>query len=267
MLDDNIVELLASELDHAEQTREQVTQFSTRHPEMTVDDGYRIQQAWVRLKQARGQKIMGHKIGLTSRAMQMASQVDEPDFGALLDPMFLPEGQAVPIDHFIVPRVEVELAFVLGDSLEGEQTTIFDVLNATDYVTPAIEIIDARIEAIDRATGVTRKVVDTISDNAANAGIMTGGRPVTPDSIDLRWAGALLYRNGVIEETGLAAGVLNHPATGVAWLVRRLAAHGHRLEAGEVVLSGSFTRPVTAKATDTFHADFGPLGNVTFQFV
>ena len=141
------------------------------------------------------------------------------------------------------------------------------MLAATDYVTPAIEIIDARIEQFDRHTKVMRKVFDTISDNAANAGIITGGRPVKPDAVDLRWSGALLYKNGVIEETGLAAAVLNHPATGVAWLANKLAPHGISLEPGQVILAGSFTRPVAAVAGDTFHADYGPLGNISFRFV
>ena len=154
----------------------------------------------------------------------------------------------------------------LKKKLEGRQVTAEDVLDATDYVTPAIEIIDARIEQFDRHTKAMRKVYDTISDNAASAGIITGGRPVKPDSVDLRWVGALLYRNGVIEESGLAAAVLNHPAAGVAWLANKLAPWDECLEQGEVVLAGSFTRPVNAAAGDTFHADYGPLGSIAFRF-
>ena len=139
-------------------------------------------------------------------------------------------------------------------------------MRATDYVTPALEIIDARIEQFDRETREPRKVYDTISDFAANAGIVLGGRPVRPMDVDLRWVGALLHKNGVIEETGLAAGVLNHPANGVAWLANKIAPHGERLEAGEVVLAGSFTRPVNIIRGDTFHADYGPFGSVSCQF-
>jgi 2-oxo-hept-3-ene-1,7-dioate hydratase len=134
-------------------------------------------------------------------------------------------------------------------------------------VTPAVEIIDSRIEQFDRDTRVMRKVQDTISDFAANAGIVLGGRPVRPLDVDLRWVGALLHKNGVIEETGLAAGVLNHPATGVAWLANKIAPYDERLEAGDVVLAGSFTRPTAAKAGDNFHVDYGPLGSVAFRFV
>ncbi|MES2941709.1 MAG: 2-oxo-hepta-3-ene-1,7-dioic acid hydratase [Pseudomonadota bacterium] len=270
MFDKQLIQQLAAELHQSEKTRVQVEHFSKRYPGMTVQDGYAISRAWVAIKLAEGRVVKGHKIGLTSRAMQIASQITEPDFGTLLDDMFFAEGSDIPMQRFIAPRVEVELAFVLNKRLQGDpknpNVTLFDVLRATEYVVPAIEIIDARIEQFDRHTKVMRKVFDTISDNAANAGIITGGRPVRPDAIDLRWCGALLYKNGVIEETGLAAAVLNHPATGVAWLANKLAPFGEYLEAGEVVLGGSFTRPVAAAAGDTFHADFGPLGNIAFRF-
>ena len=197
------------------------------------------------------------QIGLTSRAMQLSSQITEPDYAPLMDDMFFESGADIPLDRFIAPRVEVELAFILGKPLRGPGATLFDVLSATDYVTPAIEIIDARIEQFDRETKVMRKVVDTISDFAANAGIVLGGRPVKPTEVDLRWVGALLHKNGVIEETGLSAGVLNHPATGVAWLANKIAPYDEQLNAGDVVLAGSFTRPTTAVAGDNFHVEFG----------
>jgi len=133
-------------------------------------------------------------------------------------------------------------------------------------VTPAVEIIDARIEQFDRETRAMRKVTDTISDFAANAGIVLGGRPVKPTEVDLRWVGALLHKNGVIEETGLAAGVLNHPATGVAWLANKIAPYDEQLNPGDIVLSGSFTRPATATRGDNFHVDYGPLGSIAFRF-
>ena len=236
MFSEQRIAQLAAELQQAEQTRTPVEHFSKRFPEMTVADGYAVSRAWVRLKLDAGRVARGHKIGLTSRAMQLASQITEPDYGTLLDDMFFQEGGDIPMARFIAPRVEVELAFVLGKRLQGPDVSIFDVLAATEYVVPAIEIIDARIEQFDRHTRVMRTVFDTIADNAANAGIVTGGRPVRPDAVDLRWVGALLYKNGVIEESGLAAAVLNHPATGVAWLANKLAPWGEFLEAGEVVL-------------------------------
>ncbi|HXD40559.1 MAG TPA: 2-oxo-hepta-3-ene-1,7-dioic acid hydratase [Ramlibacter sp.] len=267
MFAEDLIARLAAELHESEKSRVQLEQFSKRFPGMTIEDGYAISRAWTRLKIAEGRTARGHKIGLTSRAMQQASQIDEPDYGTLLDDMFIAEGSDIPAARFIAPRVEVELAFVLGRHLRGPNVTTFDVLAATDYVVPAIEIIDARIEQFDRHTQAMRKVYDTISDNAACAGIVTGGRPVKPDAVDLRWVSALLYKNGVIEESGVAAAVMNHPANGVAWLANKLAPWDEYLEKGEVVLGGSFTRPVIAAAGDAFHADYGPLGSIAFRFV
>jgi 2-oxo-hept-3-ene-1,7-dioate hydratase len=233
---------------------------------MTIDDGYAIQRAWVALEKADGRTVRGRKIGLTSRAMQQASQITEPDYAPLMDDMFFDAGGDIPVERFIAPRVEVELAFILERPVRGPAVTLFDVLRATEYVTPAVEIIDARIEQFDRETRAPRKVFDTISDFAANAGIVLGGRPVRPDAVDLRWVGAMLFKNGVMEETGLAAGVLNHPATGVAWLANKIAPHDEQLEAGDVVLAGSFTRPTPAQRGDTIHVDYGALGSVAFRF-
>ena len=266
-LDPTTIAALARQLYDARRSRTQLRHFSRQYPAMTIADGYAIQRAWVALEMADGRTIKGRKIGLTSRAMQLSSQIDEPDFAPLMDDMFFAAGGDIPISRFIAPRIEVELAFVIGRPLKGPGVTVFDVLAATEYISPAIEIIDARIEQFDRDTKAPRKVFDTIADFAANAGIVLGGRPVRPHDVDLRWVGAMLFKNGVIEETGLAAAVLNHPANGVAWLANKLAAHGEHLEAGEVVLGGSFTRPATAVAGDNFHADYGPLGVVAFRMV
>ncbi len=266
MLDPDTIVALARQLYEARKTRTALRHFSRQYPQMDIGDGYAIQREWVRLEIADGRSIKGRKIGLTSRAMQLSSQIDEPDYAPLMDDMFFEQGGDIPIARFIAPRVEVELAFVLGRPLQGPGVTLFDVLAATEYVTPALEIIDARIEQFDRETRAPRKVFDTISDFAANAGIVLGGRPVRPDAVDLRWVGAMLFKNGVVEETGLAAGVLNHPATGVAWLANKIAPHDERLNAGDVVLAGSFTRPTSAVAGDTLHADYGPLGSVSLRF-
>jgi len=271
MFDDSLIQQLAAELNQSEKSGVQIEHFSKRFPGMTIEDGYRINRAWMALKLAEGHQVMGHKIGLTSRAMQQASQIDEPDYGTLLEHMryTCTPGQVldIPIKNFIAPRVEVELAFVLKHALRGPDVTVAQVLAATDYVTPAIEIIDSRIEQFDRHTKVMRKVFDTISDNAANAGIVLGGAHVDPHTTNLPWCGAVLRQNGVVEETGLAAGVQGDPAIGVAWLANKLAPWGEHLHAGEVVLAGSFTRPVGAKVGDVFEADYGPLGCLQFRFV
>jgi len=265
------IQALARELDQSEKSRVQIEHFSKRFSGMTIEDGYRINRAWVALQRAAGRQIIGHKIGLTSRAMQQSSQIDEPDFGTLFDFMRYDctPGQVldIPVNRFIAPRVEVELAFVLKSELRGPNVTLEQVLEATDYVTPAIEIIDARIEQFDRHTKAMRKVFDTISDNAANAGIVLGAKRVDPHTTDLPWCGAILRLNKVVEETGLAAGVQGHPAIGIAWLANKLAPWGEHLQAGEIVLAGSFTKPVPAKAGDVFEADYGPLGQLKFRFV
>lgn len=267
MLAADIHAALADELREAERTRVQVQHFSKRYPEMTIEDSYEIQRRWIESERAAGRAVIGHKIGLTSRAMQIASSITEPDYGSLLDSMLIQDGAEVEASRFIVPRLEMEFAFILGQPLQGPGTTVFDVLRATDYIVPALELIDARIELFDRETKVPRKVLDTIADNAANAGIALGGRPMKPDAVDWRWAGALLFKNGVIEESGLGAAVLGHPANGVAWLANKLAPYGETLQAGEIVLGGSFTRPVACAAGDTFHADYGPLGSISVRFV
>ena len=266
-LSDSLVADLARRLFEARRNRTSLRQFSQEHPQMTIEDGYAIQRAWVQLELADGHTIKGRKIGLTSRAMQQASQITEPDYAPLMDDMFFETGADIPVDRFIAPRVEVELAFVLDAPLRGPGVTLLDALQATAYVTPALEIIDARIERFDRDTKAPRKVFDTIADFAANAGIVLGGRPVRPDALDLRWVGALLHKNAVIEETGLAAAVLNHPATGVAWLANKIAPHDEQLNAGDVVLSGSFTRPTSVQRADVLHADFGRLGSISVRFV
>ena len=258
---------LARELDASERNRVPIEQFSRRYPGMTLDDSYAIQRAWMTLKREAGHRAIGRKIGLTSRAMQIASQITEPDHGLLLDHMLIRDGSEVEAARFLVPRFEVEFAFVLARPLAGPDVSLIDVLNATDRVVPALELIDARIEQFCRNTKAPRKVFDTIADNAANAGIVLGGRPMKVDAVDWRWAGALLYKNGVIEESGLGAAVLNHPGNGVAWLANKIAPYGERLEAGETVLGGSFTRPVACAAGDTFHADYGPLGSISVRFV
>ncbi len=266
MLNEATIRDIATRLHEAERNRQQIRQVSLDHPDITIEDAYAIQRTWVEMKVAEGREIRGHKIGLTSRAMQQSSNIDEPDYGTLLNDMFFQDGGVIPKDRFIVPRVEVELAFVLGKPLRGPDVTLFDVYDAVDYVVPALEIIDARSQSVDPDTGRTRKVFDTIADNAANAGVVMGGRPARIDEFDWRWISAIMSRNAVVEETGVAAGVLNHPVNGVVWLANKLAPHGVSLEDGQVILGGSFTRPVAARSGDTFHVDYGPMGVVSCHF-
>ncbi|QFY63218.1 2-oxo-hepta-3-ene-1,7-dioic acid hydratase (plasmid) [Rhizobium grahamii] len=260
------IEAAAESLDQAERSRTQMGLLSLKHPDMTMDDAYAVQGAWVTKKIAAGRKVIGWKIGLTSKAMQYALNINIPDSGVLLDDMVFEDGATVPKDRFIQPRVEAEIAFVMKRSLRGPGVTAFDVLNATDYVTPALEILDTRIFRTDPETKRARNICDTISDNAANAGIVWGGRAVKPDQIDMRWMGAIVSRNAEVEETGLGAGVLNQPARGVAWLANRLAQYGDGIEVGQIILAGSFIRPIEARHGDTIVGDFGPYGTVSLFF-
>jgi 2-oxo-hept-3-ene-1,7-dioate hydratase len=249
----------AESLLRAEKERKPVRQLSSTWPHITIEDAYAIQRLVNEAKLRAGSKVIGNKIGLTSKAMQQSSQIDEPDYGVLHDYMMIEDGASVPIERFIVPRIELELVFVLGSVLHGPGVGLVDVLRATEYVVPAIEIIDARVQN-------PRKIFDTVADNGAAAGIVLGGRAVKPMDIDLRWVGGLLYRNADIEETGVSAGVLGHPAMGIAWLANKVGRFGESLEPGKVMLSGSFVRPVWARKGDTVRADFGPLGSLSVHF-
>ncbi len=267
-LDQDILAKAAERLEEAERTRVACRQFSLDYPDMTIMDAYAIQHAWMQLKLRNGRTVKGHKIGLTSKAMQRAVNITEPDYGTLLDDMFYRDGAVIPSGRFLQLRIEAELAFVLAKPLSGPDCTLFEVLDATAYITPALEILDARIQRIDPETKRTRNVFDTISDNAANAALVLGGRPFKPTVIDadIRRIGAIVTRNGEVEETGLAAGVLNHPGYGVAWLANRLHQYGMQISPGQVVLSGSFVRPVEGRYGDKIVADFGPFGMIRIAF-
>ena len=260
MLSDADRKKCADILENAQKEHKQATPFSQTFPAITIDDSYAISAEVARRKIAAGAKLIGHKVGLTSKAMQRSSMIDEPDYGYILDDQMIGDGAKVLHANCCKPRVEVELAFVMGKRLEGPGVGLADVLRATEYVIPAIEIVDARLAD-------PRKIVDTVADNGAAAGIALGGRPVGPLDVDLRWVGGIMYKNSEIEETGLAAGVLGHPALGVAWLANKICQLGHALEPGHIVLAGSFTRVVFAQKGDTIHADYGPLGGIAIQFI
>jgi 2-oxo-hept-3-ene-1,7-dioate hydratase len=261
MLPDETLTALADELAEADRTRTLIPRITARHPGATIEDSYAIQGRWRDRELEKGRRLVGRKIGLTSKAMQSATGITEPDYGVMFDDTVFDTGEVLEFDRFTTVRIEVELAFVLKDPLEGPHCTLFDVLRATEYVTPALEVLNAHIELEGRT------IVDTIADNAAYGATVLGGRPVRPHDVDLCWASALLHRNETIEETGVAAGVLGHPGRGVAWLADKLAQHGERLEAGEIILSGSFTRPVWIERGDTVLADYGELGSISCRFV
>jgi 2-oxo-hept-3-ene-1,7-dioate hydratase len=254
------------DLYQAEVSRQQIGLLSRTYPGIDMDDAYAIQAELVKHKVAAGRRVTGWKIGLTSRAMQDALKIDMPDSGVLFDDMYFESGSTVRKGRFIQPRVEAEIAFVMKHDLTGDNLTEADILEATDYIQPVLEILDTRILRQDPETGAIRKVYDTIADNAANAGYVLGTERVKSDEIDMRWIGAIASRNGIVEETGLGAGVLNNPLTSMLWLAQRLASYGSKIEAGQVVLSGSFIRPIEAPSGSQIEADYGSFGHLSCNF-
>lgn len=248
----------------AEASGEQIGLLSLAYPEMTLDDAYAIQAAQLEKKKDR-HAVIGWKIGLTSKVMQEALGIDTPDSGVLYDYMRFDTGAIIPVGRFIQPRIEAEIAFFMKAPLAGEVTRE-QVLAATDYVAPALEILDTRIVRRDARTGQSRIIVDTISDNAANAGIVLGEEQHAPASVDLRWVGAIVRKDSDVVATGLGAGVLDDPVTGLVWLARRMATYGQRIEAGQVVLSGSFIGPIECPPGSRIDADFGRFGHVSVEF-
>ncbi len=267
MLTENEIQKAAADLYQAEQDRVQIDPVTLTHPQMDMEDAYAIQSSWVDQKIQNGRKVVGYKIGLTSRAMQRVMKIETPDYGVLLDDMVFANRSEIVAADFTDPQIEVELAFVLKDRLFGENVTREQVIAATDYVVPAFELIAARSFRIHPVTGYTRTVCDTISDNAANAGIIMGDNKVSATDVDLRWCGAIVKQNDVVEQTGLAAAVLDHPANGICWIAKRFAKHDIALEPGQILLSGSFTAPVKVKAGDKITAEYGPLGDISVNFI
>ena len=252
-------ELIAQEgqaLLRAEQSKAVLRPFTEKYPGISQDEAYRIQLAFIELKKSAGAKVVGKKIGLTSKAMQKMLNVDQPDYGHILDGMVLQDGAQFRVAELIQPKIEPEIAFIMDRDLKGPGVTPMQVMAATRFVVPALEIIDSRIE------GWKIKLCDTIADNAADAGVILGGEKVKPADVDMRWIGAIFSCNGVVEETGLAAGVLGHPANGIAWVARRIAPYGLAIEPGQIILAGSFTRASATRPGDQFVADYGPLGTV-----
>ncbi len=260
MLSDAVRRELAAELAAAERDRVPIDPLVTRYPEIDVVDSYEIQLVNIRARLAAGAKVVGHKVGLSSEAMQKMMGVDEPDYGHLLGEMEVFENTPVDTSKYLFPRVEVEVGFVLGADLPGEDCTEADVLAATVAYAPSIELIDTRIKDWKIA------LCDTIADNASSAGWVLGPERVAPNALDIKKIDARLTRNGESIAEGRSDAVLGDPTIAVAWLARKVASFGVRLKAGDIVLPGSCTRAIDARPGDDFHAEFDGLGSVRLRF-
>ena len=260
MLTVEIRDELAADLAQAERSREPITPLTSAYPDIDVVDAYEIQLINIRQRVAEGARILGHKVGLSSLAMQQMMGVDEPDYGHLLDEMQVFEDTPVKAGRYLYPRVEVEVGFILGADLPGAGCTEDDVLAGTEALVPSIELIDTRIT--DWKIGLC----DTIADNASSAGFVLGGARVSPHDVDVKAIDAVLTRNGEVVAEGRSDAVLGNPVTAVAWLARKVESFGVRLRKGDIVLPGSCTRAIDVRAGDEFVADFSGLGPVRLSF-
>jgi 2-oxopent-4-enoate hydratase len=254
------LERIAGALHSARCDRRAIPPISESWPGLGVAEAYAVQRIGLERRLAEGARLRGHKIGLTARVMQRQLGVDAPDYGYLLDDMIHAEGSTIPVEGYIAPRIEPELAFMLRRRLTGPGVTAADVLRATEFVCPALELIDSRI------AGWRIKLVDTVADNASSAGVVLAGNPILPSRVNLRFVPVVLSRNGELCETGAGAAVLGNPVNAVAWLANALGTHGVSLDAGQLVLAGSFTASVAVSAGDRFGAEFGELGQVCVAF-
>jgi len=253
-------DVLAADLAQAERSRQPIAPLTAAHPEIDVVDAYEIQLINIRQRVAEGARVVGHKVGLSSLAMQQMMGVDEPDYGHLLNDMQVFENKPVTAANYLYPRVEVEVGFILAHDLPGANCTEDDVLKATEAFVPSIELIDTRI------TDWKIALCDTIADNASSAGFVLGSRRVAPADIDITAIDAVLTRNGEVVAKGRSDAVLGNPVKAVAWLSRKVESFGVRLRAGDIVLPGSCTRAIDARPGDDFVAEFAGLGSVRLSF-
>nr|WP_295970764.1 2-keto-4-pentenoate hydratase [uncultured Bacillus sp.] len=250
----------AAKLLQAETTQIGIDPLTILDPEITVDEAYYIQLENIKKKLNEGQKIVGKKIGLTSVAVQQMLGVNEPDYGHLLDTMVVENGGTIDTKTMLQPKVEGEIAFILKEDLKGSNVTALDVIKATDYVVPALEIVDSRVQ------DWKIKLQDTVADNASSGLLVLGGKPTKIEDIDLELIGMALIQNGEVANTGVGAAALGNPATCVAWLANRLADYDIPLKAGEIILSGALSGMVVAKPGDNFTAKFAHIGQVSVNF-
>jgi 2-keto-4-pentenoate hydratase len=260
-LTQELIDKEARELCKAEREKTTLRPLTERYPNIEPAEAYRIQLALIEMKKADGAKVVGKKIGLTSKAMQKMLSVDQPDYGHILDNMVLQDSAVFTVRELIQPKIEPEIAFILDDNLKGPGVTPIQVLAATRFVVPALEIIDSRIE------GWKIRLCDTIADNASSARVVLGGSPKRIDQVNLKLVGMVLEKNGEIIQTGAGAAVLGHPAAAVAWLANAVGEFGVGLEAGEIIMPGALCAAADVSAGDLVQASFDGLGTVSVRFI
>jgi 2-keto-4-pentenoate hydratase len=259
-LSEQTIESISRDLYSAERDRRTLRPITETYPEIDIDTAYKIQLGLIQLKDADGEKIVGKKIGLTSKAMQKMLNVDQPDYGHIFDKMVLQDGVVFRVAELIQPKIEPEIAFILDREIKGPGVTPMQVLAATRFVVPALEIIDSRIE------GWKIKLCDTIADNASSARVVLGSSPKRVDERDLKLVGMILEKNGDIVQTGAGGAVLGHPAVAVAWLANAVGRFGVSLNAGDIIMPGALCGAVDVGAGDLLQASFDGLGTVSVRF-
>ncbi len=259
-MDEKMLRMAAQELYEAEKTAKPVVRLCKRFPDMSMKDAYTVQLLGMELRQQQGHKVIGRKIGLTSKAMQEAFGVYEPDYGYIADYMMVMEGEPLSMGKLRLPKVEAEIAFVLRDKLAGPGITLTDVMRATEGVIPALEIINTRYEDWK----IT--VEDSIADGASIGKVVLGDNMVKVQGFDLRYTGMVLEKNGEIISTAAGAATLGHPANAVVWLANKLADYGQHLAAGDIIISGALTAACSVAAGDAVRATFDRLGSVGIRF-
>jgi 2-keto-4-pentenoate hydratase len=254
------IEEVAARLDMAHRTRVAIPRPTATYTGLTVHQAYGIQQRQVEMWTESGRSVRGHKVGLTSAAMRRQLGVDQPDYGHLMDDMFHLESTPIDSQLYTAPRIEPEIAFILGEPLAGPGLTVAEVIRAVEYVVPALEVIDSRVKDWD----IT--LADTIADNASSGGVVVGATPVRLSDVDLRTIGVVLSRRGQIGATGCGAAVVGSPANALVWLANTLGVLGVTMQSGNVILSGSMTMAIPVSSGDTVVATFGGMGSVTAVF-
>ncbi len=255
-----LFEKIVDDLLEAERSKQPIAPLTQQYSEINVSDAYQIQLEVLKRKVREGRTIIGKKVGLTSLAMQKMLGVDEPDYGHLLDDMRLSNGSRVKISEMLSPKIEPEIGFILGADLKGPNVTFLDVLMATEFIIPTLEIIDSRI------ADWNIKLIDTVADNGSSARVVVGNKLSKIDGIDLRSIGMVMYNKGEMVSTGSGAAALGHPAHAIAWLANKLHEFDITLKAGELILPGALCSALTVKEGDTISAQFGSLGSVSVTF-